>query len=148
MKSLFVACSLAAVCLPAQAQLSGPIVRDLGNRYYLVQCNLQQLQPDQQVLILRNGVEVGQAKVMRSQTGACTIQVNSGEARRFDVIFSPTQAGVPQPERGPSIPAAYAPAAPNQRPVAATPTANQNFFSTLQSNGRVYNLNTGQTLTP
>ena len=56
--------------------------------------------------------------------------------------------GVPQPERGPSIPAAYARAAPNQRPDAVSPTASQNFFSTLQSNGRVYNLNMGQTLTP
>lgn len=147
MKSLLFALLLAG---SAQAQLSGPIVRDLGNQYFLVQCNLQQLQPDQTVKILRKGVAIGEAKVMRSQAGLCTIQVQSGEARRFDTVFLPPALGVAQPERGPSIPTFYgtASAVAAPAPRSSAPAAQSNFWNTLQTNGRVYNLNTGETLSP
>ncbi|MFN8614218.1 MAG: hypothetical protein U0931_42195, partial [Vulcanimicrobiota bacterium] len=138
--------TLAAV-LPAQAQLSGPIIRDLGNHYYLVQCNLQQLQPDQQIDVVRNGLTIAQGKVMRSQAGACTILVTSGEVRRFDTVVLPVQAGAVSNDRGPAIPTYGCVSAP----VVARPTPTQapaTFWNTLQSNGRVYNLNTGETLSP
>ena len=67
MKFCLLALLTLAAVLPAQAQLSGPIIRDLGNHYYLVQCNLQQLQPDQQVNVLRNGITIAQGKVRRAQ---------------------------------------------------------------------------------
>ncbi len=147
MKSLLLALLLATA---AQAQLSGPIVRDLGDRYFLVQCNLQQLQPDQLVTIMRNGIPIGEAKVMRSQAGLCTIHMQSGDARRFDTVFLPQKAAVVQPERGPAIPAFYgSPATSTAAPAPRTaPAAQSNFWNTLQTNGRVYNLNTGETLSP
>lgn len=117
---------------------------------FLVQCNLQQLQPDQLVTIMRNGIPIGEAKVMRSQAGLCTIHMQSGDARRFDTVFLPQKAAVVQPERGPAIPAFYgSPATSTAAPAPRTaPAAQSNFWNTLQTNGRVYNLNTGETLSP
>lgn len=147
MKACLLAFLTLAAVAPAQAQISGPVVRDLGNHYYLVQCNLQQLQPDQQVDIVRSGVTIAQGRVMRSQPGACTILVPAGNIHRFDTVVLPAQGSAILNERGPAIPT-YGSVS---TPVVARPTQAQapsNFWNTVQTNGRVYNLNTGETLSP
>lgn len=125
----------------------GPIVRSLGSDFYLVQCNSCRLQPDEPVLIVRNGQEVGAGRVMRSENGYCTVRLISGTASAADSINRPALA-VKTSDRGPTIPVQYTQAsrpcvtnAPVVRPANANPP--QDYWRTLE-NGRVFNLNTGQ----
>ena len=98
------------------------------------------------VSILRGGREVARGKVMRSQPGACTVLVEAGEVLRFDVVMLLKPVAAPS-DRGPSIPCAIAPTrAKTLAPVAKADK--KDFWSTLNTSGRVYQLNTGQMLTP
>lgn len=146
MKSLWILFFLLVAPASGWCQISGPVIRDLGNQYFLVQCNCQQLQQDDLVSILRGGREVARGKVMRSQPGACTVLVEAGEVLRFDVVMLLKPVAAPS-DRGPSIPCAIAPTrAKTLAPVAKSDK--KDFWSTLNTNGRVYQLNTGQMLTP
>lgn len=126
------------------AQPSGPILRNLGGRYYLVQCNAQALQPDDPVTIVRNGKEVASGKVMRQAGSQCSILVPSGQVWPYDlVILNRPQA--PQGDRGPALPQAYG-AAPAPRRSSAQAPGGSGYFSSFSSTGAVYNLNTGEYL--
>lgn len=142
---------IAALCFfllasQAQAQPSGPIVRDLGSNYYLVQCNSVKLEADDVVAILRQGHEVGIGKVMRSDSSACSILLTGGEARRLDLVFL-TRRNTIQGDRGPGLPTALVTSPRGQSSKAPTSKPAGGFFGSIQASGSVYNLNTGEYLT-
>jgi hypothetical protein len=130
------------------AEVSGPIIRCLGNGYFLVQCNRQQLKPDDQVIVLRSGQEVARGQVMRQEGSVCSILIRSGNPQRLDtvVLASPSAEHA---ERGPGLPL-------SGQTVKAAPKATEagkakpkkDYFGSFDSGGQVYQLNTGQFLTP
>lgn len=147
LRVMFSCLLLGLLAAGASAAPVGPIVRDMGSDFYLVQCNSDRLQPDEVVVIVRNGKEIGQGKVMRSQGAFCTVHVISGTASATDSVARPSAK--PQlSDRGPEIPTqylqTYRPNAPTagaaQGPAASKPRVD--YWNTLE-NGRVLNLNTG-----
>lgn len=139
--------SLLLLAAQARAEVSGPIVRSLGNNYYLVQCNKEQLHPDDLVSIQRSGQEVAQGKVMREDGKFCSIQLLFGSASRLDLVVLKQRGGTN--ERGPALPAEFGSLQPTSKPASiVTSPRKADYFGTIQTNGGVYNLNTGQYLTP
>ncbi|MFN8608660.1 MAG: hypothetical protein U0931_14080 [Vulcanimicrobiota bacterium] len=126
------------------AQPSGPILRGLGGRYYLVQCNAQALQPDDPVTILRNGREVASGKVMRQAGSQCSILIQNGQVWPYDLVILDRPCA-PQGDRGPALPQACA-SVPLRRPASAPAPTGSGYFSSFSSTGAVYNLNTGEYL--
>lgn len=146
MRSIFfILCLMAG---QACAEVSGPIIRCLGNGYFLVQCNRQQLMPDDQVIVLRSGQEVARGQVMRQEGSVCSILIRSGDAQRLDTVVlgarSPNQS-----DRGPGLPVSSQ-ASKNAMKSAETAKAKpkKDYFGSFESGGQVYQLNTGQFLTP
>ena len=141
---------LVAVAAQASAQPSGPIVRSLGVNYYLVQCNALRLQPDDAVVVVRQGQEVGAGKVMRCDDCSCSIMLTAGEARRLDLVVLKGRKSDPA-DRGPTLPVPMLVGAPRLSGVSTrVPDAKAskgNYFTTHNASGTVYNLNTGEYLT-
>ncbi len=146
MRSIFfILCLMAG---QACAEVSGPIIRCLGNGYFLVQCNRQQLMPDDQVVILRSGQEVARGQVMRQEGSVCSIRIRSGDAQRLDTVVlsarNPAHA-----DRGPGLPVT----GQNHKSFTKAPDTikakpKKDYFGSFDSGGQVYQLNTGQFLTP
>ncbi len=129
----------------AQAQPSGPIVRSLGNNYYLVQCNAVKLAADDNVMIVRQGHNVGLAKVMRSDSSMCSILLTNGQASHLDLVVLLQRNTLPG-DRGPGLPTtlpAQTTPPKGHHPKAEPP---KGYFNTINATGTVYNLNTGEYL--
>ncbi len=143
MKSFILAWLLSA---SLWAQPSGPIIRPLGADFYLVQCNAYPLKVDDRVVLTRQGVEVGKGQVMRQEGGFCSIRLLEGQAQRYDLVSLQSQGG--SGDRGPALNLHTPPA--SKPGAAARPRQSQqaSYFHSLDFSGRVYQLNTGQVLTP
>lgn len=136
---------------PAQ-ELSGPIVRCLKGDYFLVQCNGAQPAIDESVTVLRQGTEVARGRVMRVEVGSYSIQVQSGEAERMDMVYLSSRVGAGP--RGPMLPPVAKPERPplqdasvdTQPPSRAARSKRDDFFTRIEG-GRVFNLNTGEVST-
>jgi hypothetical protein len=128
------------------AQPSGPVIRSLGADFYLVQCNAYPLKVDDRVVLTRQGLEVGKGQVMRQEGGFCSIRLLEGQAQRFDLVSLQPQGA--SGDRGPAL--NLQPASAPKPPAAARARQPQqaSYFHSLDFSGRVYQLNTGQVLTP
>lgn len=129
---------------PVLAQPSGPVLRPLGNDYFLVQCNAVKLQADDTVTILRQGVQVGTGRVMRHDSSLCSILLTSGEARRLDLVVLSSRTAAAG-DRGPALPACGT-VTPSKAATPARSNSSAGYFGSTNLGG-VYNLNTGEYLT-
>ena len=138
-------CLIALTC-QATAQPSGPIIRSLGDNYFLVQCNAIQLEADDTVTVLRQGQPVATARVMRHEASVCSILLTSGEARRLDLVVL-SKSHNAAAERGPCLPTCLL-SSPKPPPSPAPKSGGTaGYFNSINTGGSVYNLNTGQYLT-
>jgi hypothetical protein len=132
-------------------QACGPVVRDLGGGFFMVQCNGVAMQVNDAVSVRRDGQEIAKGKVARVEGSYCSVMVPG--ARRLDMVYLLPAPG--EPDRGPALPPAFA-GRPRSAEVSAPPAAGQPpaarskrdmFFSGLGSGGRVLNLSTGEIVT-
>jgi len=127
------------------------VVRKLSPEYYVVQCNAFQLQVDDLVVLSRNGMEIGRGQVMRQQGAHCSIRLLEGQAERFDLVCLASRKSAPG-DRGPELGGFVAAPGPAQQQAQARPAAvnpsRDGYFQSMNFSGRVYQLNTGQVLTP
>lgn len=117
---------------------SGPVVRSLGEDYFLVQCNACLPQVDEMVVISRAGREVGAGKVMRIQGGQCSIKLLGGVAVPGDCVE--LRRTVTTNDRGPELPSVNLARPTNSESRQSRPDGYWNSIS----GGRVLDLNSGR----
>lgn len=140
----FLVVAVAAVPNETKTAPTGPVVRNLGQDYFLVQCNAGLPQPDEIVIISRGGKEKGAAKVMRIQGSLCSVKIVSGSAAPGDCVS--LRRTVALSDRGPELPSAGVTSlGPARSPNSDSPRQGrpESYWNSING-GRVMDLNSGK----